>query len=324
LPLARDVKVRLVSGEINRQIKQEQAGKLANILIIGSKITIPEIPASLKVISTYEAILENEMVPGQVILYDFIPFFHSWTVHFGNRGHLNSYIRIVLLATRIVSISSLVQEQAKLITQAFRLERDVWSSREQTLVYMDLPSGIKPANSGEFRKQKNLVVMAGSLEPRKNHLQFLNAIELLAKEGVIVKARILGSAGWNNEHILEKIYDLQAGGVDVARLGNLTDSEMRQQIAEAQVLLQISEAEGFGLPISEALALGTKVIVSNIRPLNEWKEARVTIVELGDIEQLKVELLKILNNPEVEGPQSVQKVTWEDWHQLLFGEKSAF
>jgi RNA polymerase sigma factor (sigma-70 family) len=50
--------------------------------------------------------------------------------------------------------------------------------------------------------------MAGSLEPRKNHIQFLSAIELLSKDGVRVKARILGSAGWQNEQILEKINDL--------------------------------------------------------------------------------------------------------------------
>jgi glycosyltransferase involved in cell wall biosynthesis len=99
---------------------------------------------------------------------------------------------------------------------------------------------------------------------------------------------------------------------------------MRQLIAEAQVLLQISEAEGFGLPIAEALALGTKVIVSNIRPLNEWKDGRLSVVELGDIEQLKVELLKVLNNPEKEGPISAQDVSWNDWQQLLFGEESTF
>ena len=99
---------------------------------------------------------------------------------------------------------------------------------------------------------------------------------------------------------------------------------MRKLIAEAQVLLQISEAEGFGLPVAEGLALGTKVIVSNIRPLNEWKNARVSVVELGDIEQLKVELLKALNSPEKEGPISVQDVSWNDWQQLLFGEESAF
>lgn len=324
LPLARNIKRRLVSGEVTNQASSEGHQKITNLLILNSKITIPEIPASLRHICTYECIMENEVVPVQIVLYDFIPFFHAWTVHESNRGHLNSYVRLVLLSSRIVSISSLVQEQAKLITQAFKLERSDWARREQVFDYSALPSGLKPAHKGEFQKQSNLLVMAGSLEPRKNHLQFFAAIELLLKEGLTVKARILGSAGWNNEHTLNKIYDLQQSGIDIQRIGKISDAAMRKLIAEAQVLLQISEAEGFGLPIAEALALGTKVIVSNIRPLNEWKDERISVVELGNIEQLKVELLKALNNPEKEGPISAQDVSWNDWQQLLFGEESAF
>ncbi len=324
LPLARNIKYRLVEIDIDKKLLGIDDKKLTNVLILNSVITIPEITANLRQIYLYESILENEIVPVQIILYDFIPFFHAWTVHLENRAQLSSYVRLVLLATRIVSISSLVHEQAKLITQAFKLERQEWSSRAQSYSFLELPSGLKPTYSGEFEKQENLVVMAGSLEPRKNHLQFLSAIEALAKDDMRVKARILGSAGWNNERILEKIHDLQKQGVDIERIGNISDLEMRKLIAQAQVLLQISEAEGFGLPIAEALALGTKVIVSNVRPLNEWKSERVSIVEIGNIEQLKNQLLNVLNNPEKEGVMSPAQVTWEDWHQLLFGKKSTF
>lgn len=320
LPLARIIKRNLVAREVDKQVKGNPNEKWTNLLILNTSITIPEISASLRHIYTYESILDNEIIPVQIILHDFIPIFHAWTVHYGNRGHFNSYIRLVLLATRVVSVSSLVQEQAKLITQAFRLERSEWSERKQTFDYMALPSGLKPATIGEFKKQRNLVVMAGSLEPRKNHMQFLSAVELLARDGVRVTARILGSAGWENEHILAKIHDLQIRGIDIERLGNLTDSEMRKLIAEAQVLLQISEAEGFGLPISEAIALGTRVIVSDIRPLKEWKHPRVSRVQIGDPEQLKIELSTILNNPEEQGVITPEEITWQDWQQLLFGK----
>lgn len=324
LPLAKMIKRALVAREVEKQVKSDPDKKWTNLLILNTSLTIPEIPASLRHIYIYESILEHEIVPFQIILYDFIPFFHAWTVHPGNRGHLNSYVRLVLLANRIVSISSLVQEQAKLITQAFRLERNEWSKREQSFQYLPLPSGLRPATTGEFQKQRNLVVMAGSLEPRKNHMQFLSAIELLAMEGVRVKARILGSAGWENEHILAKIHDLQARGIDIERLGNLTDSDMRKLVAEAQVLLQISEAEGFGLPIAEALALGTRVIVSNIRPLNEWKHPRVSHIQIGDFEQLKTEISNLMSDPEKEGVVSEEEITWQAWHRLLFGEKPTF
>ena len=114
---------------------------------------------------------------------------------------------------------------------------------------------------------------------------------------------------------------MQAKGIDIERLGNLTDSGMRKLIAEAQVLVQISEAEGFGLPIAEALALGTKVIVSDIRPLNEWKHPRVSQVQIGDPIELKDVLAKILSSAEEQGVITPEEITWKDWHQLLFGEQ---
>lgn len=320
LPFARILKQRLVSKDVEKQLIVDDGKKYSNLLILNSVITIPEITSTLRQIYLYESILENEIVPLQIILYDFIPFFHAWTCE-GARGHYNSYVRLVLLASRIISISSLVQEQAELITQAFRLERQEWSSRTQSYSFLPLPSGLKPTSRGEFQKQKNLVVMVGSLEPRKNHLQFLSVIEILAQNGVRVKARILGSAGWHNEQILAKIHSLQKRGIDIERIGKISDSEMRNLIAEAQVLLQISEGEGFGLPIAEALALGTKVIVSNIRPLNEWENERVSVVEIGNIEQLKIQLLNVLNNPENECVTPLEGVTWADWQQLLFAEK---
>ena len=322
LPLARRIKHLLIAKDDSKQLAIFGDEKLSNLLILNSVITIPEITATLRHVYLYECILENEIVPVQIILYDFIPFFHAWTVHPQNRAQLSSYIRLVFLSSRIVSISSLVHEQAKLITQAFKLERPEWSSRAQEFSYLPLPSGLEPSFSGEFQKQNNLVVMAGSLEPRKNHMQFLSAVELLEKDGLRVKARILGSAGWENEHILKKIHDLQKLGIDVERIGNISDSEMRKLIAESQLLLQISEAEGFGLPIAEALALGTKVVVSNIRPLSEWKDDRVSVVQLGDIEQLKNKISYVLRNPESEGQLSTQEITWDDWQRLLFREKT--
>ena len=324
LPIARKIKRVLISSEARLQFTNSNIETWDNLLIKDCSITLPEIPSKLEHISCYEAILENSIVPFQVVLYDFIPFFHAWTVHPGNRGHLNSYVRIVLLANKIVSISSLVEEQAKLIIKAFSLERSTWENRQRSFVYLPLPSGLEQAKSGEFSKQRNLVVMAGSLEPRKNHLQFLDALEIIARTGTSIKARILGSAGWENERILERIHELQALGVDLERLGNLSDTEMRRNIAEAQVLLQISEAEGFGLPVAEALSLGTRVLVSNIRPLNEWDSPFVQKVEIGNALELSKAITKILEEPQIVGVIAGAQVTWKNWQELLFGEQPTF
>jgi len=320
LPFARKIKHYLTNSDTAHFLSSENSFTIENLLIMKTRLTVPEIPFPQNVYR-YESIIENSITPVQIILYDFIPFFHAWTVHPKNRGDLNVYIRLVLLADKIFSISELVHEQAKLISCAFRLERTEWQNRVQDYSWLALPSGLKAAVPNEFEKDPKLVVMAGSLEPRKNHLQFLNALEIMAERNIEIRAEILGSAGWENDYILDRIHHLQAQGVNIVRIGNLTDTEMRERIAQSQALLQISEAEGFGLPVIEALGLGTRVIVSDVSPLREWESERVSVVKLGDSEELARALTNILKNSEVmTGPIYVD-VTWKDWANLLYGKK---
>ena len=320
LPIARKIKRYLIRKELGHDLKRSSNFFSENILIFNTRITIPEIPAPFN-ITRYEAILEESITPVQVILYDFVPIFHAWTVNPGNRGNLNLYLRIILLANRIVSISPLVHEQAKLITKAFRLERPEWKNRTQIFNFLALPSNFSNTKAVELIKNPSLVVMAGSLEPRKNHLQFLSALEILDKRGIEVDGVILGSAGWENSRIHDRIVELQKNGISISREGNLTDADMQQWIAKAQVLLQISEGEGFGLPIVEALSLGTKVIVSDISPLREWVGERVQAVKLGDAAGLADLISKILQSPERKSLPSTNESNWDDWIKLLYFTK---
>jgi glycosyltransferase involved in cell wall biosynthesis len=317
LPLARRIKRVLINGEVKYELNSGDTPEIHNILIHNVLITIPEIPEPDHIFY-YEAMMENSIIPIQVILYDFIPLFHAWTVHPINRGSLNVYLRIILLADRILSISELVQEQAQLITQAFRLERTDWQNRRQTFDCLPLPSGLVPASFEEFKKDPTLIVMAGSLEPRKNHMQFLDAMEIISKRDIPIKGEILGSAGWENNHILDRIHELQTSGVSIVRLGNLSDEEIRKRIGQAQALLQISEAEGFGLPIAEALALGTKVIVTDVRPFREWISDRVFVVGLEDPVKLADQISEILSEPEKSTGNVQGDSSWEPWIKLLY------
>jgi len=318
LPVARMVKRYLILTQAKQELNFSLSGDLTNLLLIGKKVTLPEIPSELTQISNYEAILEYSNIKFQIVLYDFIPFFHAWTVHPGNRGHYNSYVRLVFLAHRIVSISKLVNDQAQLIARAFRLEREEWRTRDQKFDYLPLPTGLQRAEKGEFEKEANLIVMLGSIEPRKNHLLFLSALEILASQDVYPKARILGTAGWENDHVLFRINELKAKGIDLRVESNLKDEELREIMARSQVVLQLSEAEGFGLPIVESLALGTRVIVTNVSPLSEWKEDSVRIVELNDPIQLAWELMRVLENPETKSDKFYQGTTWESWRKMLY------
>ncbi len=55
----------------------------------------------------------------------------------------------------------------------------------------------------------------------------------------------------------------------VTQLRNVTREEIAQLYRTAALVLQPSEAEGFGLPVVEALACGAKVLASDIPVLRE-------------------------------------------------------
>ena len=112
-------------------------------------------------------------------------------------------------------------------------------------------------------------VVCGAIEPRKNHLLLLNVWRELARRRgkrapklVVVGSPIRGVNGIAPLlRTLEQCPPLQ-DQVIFAR--GLSSPALRRLIAHAKALLMPSFAEGFGLPVIEALALGTPVIASDL------------------------------------------------------------
>lgn len=73
-------------------------------------------------------------------------------------------------------------------------------------------------------------------------------------------------------------------GLCFTLLEDLTDEEMIQEIRNADVLALVSLAEGFGLPILEAQAIGTPVVVSDREPMRTVAGGGSVLVDPLDVE----------------------------------------
>jgi glycosyltransferase involved in cell wall biosynthesis len=160
--------------------------------------------------------------------------------------------------------------------EAFRpfLEK---AGRAPPIVYAPLgadlpiqPSPVAPMRSGSY------FVCVGTIEAKKNHLLLLNLWRDLVRRMGETSPRLvlIGRRGWYVQNVLNMLDRSTALAGMVEERNNLSDAEMAGLVSGARALLMPTFAEGYGLPVAEALALGTPVLCSDLSVLRSvGKEA---------------------------------------------------
>ncbi|WP_410211965.1 glycosyltransferase family 4 protein [Aquirhabdus sp.] len=114
-------------------------------------------------------------------------------------------------------------------------------------------------------------IMLGTIEPRKNHLLILNVWrKLIGKYGDNTpKLVLIGQRGWECEQVVDMLERCpQLKGI-VIELSEVSDLELAQWLQHTKALLFPSFAEGFGLPLIEALQQGVTVLASDLPVFHE-------------------------------------------------------
>ncbi|MBP1843464.1 glycosyltransferase involved in cell wall biosynthesis [Rhizobium petrolearium] len=109
-------------------------------------------------------------------------------------------------------------------------------------------------------------VVVGTIEPRKNHMLLLHLWQYLAERDGSRAPRlvIVGKRGWENSQILAMLERCRALPGLVIEVPGLGDAALARLLGGAAALLSPSFVEGYGMPVTEALALHIPVIASNI------------------------------------------------------------
>ncbi|MFD4674232.1 glycosyltransferase family 4 protein [Lentzea sp. NPDC058450] len=229
-------------------------------------------------------------LPGAVVtVHDVVPWTHPETLtprgvawHRKVIGRAAREARALVVPTEAVAsqLDSCVRVEVPVVVVPNGVTRLVGSPAD------DLPAGY--------------VLAVGTVEPRKGFEMLVRACERLRVPLVVV-----GPQGWGG-------VDLRAPHVTL--LGRVSDARLASVLAGATCLAAPSLAEGFGLPVLEAMAAGVPVVHSDDPALVEVAGGAGTVVRRGDLASLTEGLRAVLADPRhtIEaGITRASEFTWE-------------
>lgn len=175
------------------------------------------------------------------------PTFHGW-----DTSTLLDRVRRALMASdRIIVVSEPGRYDAELLG----------APSDKVMV---VPHGVSPYFRPPEQEllDSGYLLSVGTLEPRKNYLRTLYALEQLWDRDAAPDWVLIGRPGWDYEKFLTAI-EKSRHRSRIRHIHSIADTELLRYYQGAMALIFPSLHEGFGLVVLEAMACGTPAVVGD-------------------------------------------------------------
>lgn len=219
------------------------------------------------------------------VIYDLIPIrYPQWFKGTNDWFEGNDYLElfnfwfqtVCSVSDGLICISETVEDDVKAWFKDNAIYDKKWPKTEWfhlgSNVNASIPSHGLPENAEKViakLKQRQTFLMVGTVEPRKGHYLALEAFELLWEKGYEINLVIVGRAGWKIENLVKRIQTHKQLSEYLFWLDGISDEYLEKIYDNSSVLLALSEAEGFGLPLIEAAYHKLPIIARDISVFRE-------------------------------------------------------
>jgi len=227
------------------------------------------------------------------------------------------------LATAIITPTEAVRREA---CAHLRLKPDkvtaIHEAPRQSFRPMPFSDTVKVRR--KLRVEDEFLLFVGTLEPRKNLLTLLKALDQIFRHTSLHPQLVIaGGQGW----LMDDTFSfMKESGINerLVLTGYLDDEDLRALYSSCKAFIYPSLYEGFGLPPLEAMACGAPVIASRIPSLQETLGDAAILNEPVDVDGLAKSMIQILQNEERRlalisaGLKRVEHFSWQKVAQLTY------
>jgi len=148
-----------------------------------------------------------------------------------------------------------------------------------------------------YRLAEPFILSVATLEPRKGLDVLIDAMGLIG--GDAPQLVVVGQPGWGGLDLAALAARAHLSSEQVKVLGRVPDAELNALLRMASAVIVPSRAEGFGLPVVEAMAVGTPVICTDVPALVEVAGSAAVVVAREDPSALGEVILRVVNDFEL-------------------------
>jgi len=213
----------------------------------------------------YADFLVRSSLKPLYLVHDLIPITHPEYCRAGEAARHEVRMRTMLRTGHgIVAISAATLEEFTAHAKAMAFPLPATAVALLAPAQLPAPAPARPMEAPYF-------VMLGTIEPRKNHWLMLQLWrQLIERLGEAApRLVIVGQRGWLCDNVMDMLERCELLQGFVFQQAGCSDAELATWLGHSQALLFPTFAEGYGMPLAEALALGVPVIASDLPAFRE-------------------------------------------------------